>query len=341
MIKVSVIVPVYKVPLIYLRECFESLRAQTMIESEFIIVSDGAPEEECSICNEYPSLDSRFKFFRRDHAGVSAARNFGIEVAQGKYISFVDADDWIDPSCLDQLYKKASYWNSDIISTNYALSNENGSDIEFTQWNNDDVLNIEDEVKTAVLREFILLQKKSIPGAPCGKLYKKEFLLESQTRFPLNLKIGEDLLFNLRAFSKADITSYTKETCYFYRSNALSATRRFRPDYFDSIQQMIEEINTQFPHIYDNQLSRLTLIYFYLSWKQCYMHPLNQSNYRTRMNQLVKIINSDFFQHFCSLCDYKGMPLINKIELFLFKKRISFFIWIHGAKAVFSNWEKK
>ena len=82
MIKVSVIVPVYKVPLKYLRACLDSLTAQTLQECEFIVVSDGAPEAECAICAEYAGKDSRLKFFRREHAGVSATRNYGIEKAQ-------------------------------------------------------------------------------------------------------------------------------------------------------------------------------------------------------------------------------------------------------------------
>ena len=95
-IKVSIIVPVYKVPLEYLRDCLDSLNAQTLQECEFIVVSDGAPEAECSICEEYAAKDSRFKFFKREHAGVSATRNFGIKQALGEYISFVDSDDWIE-----------------------------------------------------------------------------------------------------------------------------------------------------------------------------------------------------------------------------------------------------
>ena len=107
MIKISIITPVYKVPLDFLRICFDSLAAQTMQESEFIIVSDGASEEECALCEEYRIKDSRFKFFKRKHAGVSATRNYGIKQAQGEYITFVDSDDWINPDSCTNSYKYA------------------------------------------------------------------------------------------------------------------------------------------------------------------------------------------------------------------------------------------
>ena len=129
MIKVSVIVPVYKVPLEYLRACLDSLTAQTMQECEFIIVSDGAPEAECSICDEFATKDSRFKFFKQEHAGVSAARNFGIEQAQGEYIIFVDADDWIKSETCEITYTFAKDNNSDIVLFDYIpIGNQN----EFT-----------------------------------------------------------------------------------------------------------------------------------------------------------------------------------------------------------------
>ena len=78
MIKVSVIVPVYIVPLEYLQTCLDSLIAQTMRECEFIIVSDGALETECSICENYAKRDSRLKFYKRAHAGVSATRKSAV-----------------------------------------------------------------------------------------------------------------------------------------------------------------------------------------------------------------------------------------------------------------------
>ena len=111
----SIIIPVYKVPLEYLRACFDSLVAQTMQESEFIIVSDGAPEAECSVCEEFTKKDSRFKFYKCNHAGVSAARNFGINQVQGEYITFVDSDDKITPNFCSSIYNKAYKWDSDIL----------------------------------------------------------------------------------------------------------------------------------------------------------------------------------------------------------------------------------
>ena len=120
-IKVSVILPVYKVPLEYLRDCLDSLIAQTLRECEFIMVSDGAPEAECSVCEEYVARDSRFKFFKCEHAGVSVARNFGINQAQGEYTSFVDSDDLVSPEIFQKAYDFSKKENSDIVFWNMLL----------------------------------------------------------------------------------------------------------------------------------------------------------------------------------------------------------------------------
>ena len=124
-IKVSVIVPVYNV-LEYLRTCLDSLVAQTMCECEFIVVSDGASEAECSICEEYVAKDSRFKFFRRNHGGLAAVKNFGMTQAQGEYISFVDSDDWIAPDILKDAYELSRKTNSDVTFWNYSVVTPKG-----------------------------------------------------------------------------------------------------------------------------------------------------------------------------------------------------------------------
>ena len=124
-INISVIIPVFTVPLEYMRACFDSLKNQTMQECEFVVVSDGAPEEESSICEEYVNKDARFKFFRREHAGVSAARNFGIEHAQGEYIVFVDSDDKTTKDFCSAIYSSAKKWNSDILLFEQNLENRN------------------------------------------------------------------------------------------------------------------------------------------------------------------------------------------------------------------------
>ena len=187
MIKVSVIVPVYKVPLKYLRECFASLLAQTMQECEFIVVADGAPDAECSVCEEYASKDSRFNFFRREHAGVSATRNFGISQAQGEYITFVDSDDWIEPNCCEDLFNYALENNSDVVLFDYIPEGLHYKKIPYSGKSIDQLC--PDEINN-LQKQCIRLTEDRFVGAVSTscKFVKKDLLLKHNIHLPTNVK---------------------------------------------------------------------------------------------------------------------------------------------------------
>lgn len=104
-ILVSVVVPVYKIKEEYLRACVGSLLEQSLKEIEIILVDDGSPDRCGEICDKLAETDCRIRVIHQRNKGVSAARNRGMEQARGKYLSFVDADDWIDPDTLAEAYR--------------------------------------------------------------------------------------------------------------------------------------------------------------------------------------------------------------------------------------------
>lgn len=111
---ISIIVPVYKVEN-YLCRCLDSIMNQTFKNWECILVDDGSPDNSGRICDEYAEMDNRFKVFHQVNAGVSAARNKGLDEAQGKWIGFVDSDDWIEPEMYSFLYSNAIEKNADVV----------------------------------------------------------------------------------------------------------------------------------------------------------------------------------------------------------------------------------
>lgn len=100
---ISIIVPVYKVEK-YLHRCLDSIIHQTFTDWECILVDDGSPDSSGKICDEYAEKDKRFRVFHQENAGVSAARNKGLDEAKGEYVNFVDSDDWIDSKLLEKIY---------------------------------------------------------------------------------------------------------------------------------------------------------------------------------------------------------------------------------------------
>ncbi len=128
--KLSIVVPIYKVES-YLRKCVDSLLNQDLSKEDYeiILVDDGSPDRCGEICDEYASRYANIRVVHRKNGGLSAARNSGIEVAQGKYIQFVDSDDYLEPNVLKTLIEKMETDNLDVLRFNYRNVNENYEEI--------------------------------------------------------------------------------------------------------------------------------------------------------------------------------------------------------------------
>ena len=123
--KLSIIVPIYNVAP-YLRKCVDSLLAQDISDFEIILVDDGSPDECPEICDQYAAQYPNIKVVHQTNAGLSAARNSGIKVAQGKYILFVDSDDYLQPNVLGALLEQVERDNLDVLRFRYQNVRENG-----------------------------------------------------------------------------------------------------------------------------------------------------------------------------------------------------------------------
>lgn len=114
MIPISVIVPIYNMEKL-MRKCLDSILAQTFQEYECLLIDDGSTDGSPAICDEYAAKDARFKAFHKPNGGLSDARNYGLERAQGEYTIFFDPDDWVDEDCLKDLYSKALETDADMV----------------------------------------------------------------------------------------------------------------------------------------------------------------------------------------------------------------------------------
>ena len=129
MIKISVIIPVYNVEK-YLRECLDSLINQSFKDFEVICIDDGSTDKSYKILEEYSQKDSRIKVLKQEHNGAGAARNLGIEIAKGKYIQFLDSDDYFEPNMLEELYNTAEKFGADMAVCSARKVDEAGNIVE-------------------------------------------------------------------------------------------------------------------------------------------------------------------------------------------------------------------
>ena len=121
--KISIIVPVYNVEK-YIRRCLDSIAAQTFTDWECICVDDGTPDASGKICNEYAQKDSRFVVIHKENGGVSSARNAGLNVAKGEYVTFCDSDDWVEKEMLEVLYNTALETDADVVMGGHKTADE-------------------------------------------------------------------------------------------------------------------------------------------------------------------------------------------------------------------------
>ena len=117
-IKVSVIVPVYKVQ-DYVAKAIESIQAQTLTEWEMFLVDDGSPDKSGEICHRYAEADQRIHVIHKENGGAPSARNVAIDMAQGKYMYFMDSDDWAEPKMLERMYQMAEEHNAQYVAVSY------------------------------------------------------------------------------------------------------------------------------------------------------------------------------------------------------------------------------
>lgn len=336
-VKISVITPIYRVPLGYLQACLNSLAEQTLEECEFILVSDGASEAECSICENYAKKDNRFKFYQQSHAGVSATRNFGIEQAHGEYITFVDADDEIERDACNDIYSYAKENESDIVLWDAKKIVNDSTLCNCFLDHSEPALSLT-EVNDLIQNTIYTTSAKysSAPLVAC-KLLRKGLLDSFNIRFPESISISEDRIVNINAFRRAKKISYLHANFYIYRIHHESSSHRFIPDAFykfvDFIQFLEKDLQRKFSESISNEIIRD----FFSSWSVDFFHKENATSFYSRIKRIKDIINTEMFKKAAKEANPSNMPFIIRFELFLVTHKIYLAIYAHGLKALFIN----
>lgn len=206
--KVSIIVPVYKVEE-YLRECINSIIAQTHQEWELLLIDDGSPDRSGEVCDEYAIKDKRIRAFHKKNGGVSSARNFGLEKMSGEWVIFVDADDTIAPKTLELCLQKCEENSLDIIQFSYSRNSDFSDGISAET----KPLNSEDYIKE---HKFLVCVG--------GSLIRSSIFIDHHISFNQSLNLAEDQIVMLECIRYANKVQRISDSLYFYRDNLSGAT---------------------------------------------------------------------------------------------------------------------
>jgi len=232
MAEISVIIPAYNCSK-YLECCLSSIQAQAFRDFEVIIIDDGSTDDTAAVALSFAQKDAAFKLTRTKNAGVSSARNLGLSLSTGKYITFVDADDFLPPNSLQTLYSSIKKSGAQIaVAQNGYYKDGKSEQITLT----DDITKWDNSAAIAAC-----LEDDPLTFVAWGKLYDREFL--GETKFEVGRKINEDAFFVFECFERCNNVAVTKATCYLYRLNQNSSSNeKFSDKYFDILYFLDKKI---------------------------------------------------------------------------------------------------
>lgn len=324
---VSVIIPVYNAEK-YINQCIDSIIDQTYKNLQIIIVNDGSTDNTPEICEEYCKKDGRIEFYNKKNGGVSSARNYGISKSYGKWVLFIDSDDWLEINTIEQCMNHLQNGEYDICFIGYkACYSERGIQQIFVE---DKIKVVEIEKKDfQSFQENILnrdrkvcVNRKLIKLASAGKMYRRDLIVQNNIYFPESINNGEDAVMNLYAYYYAKKGICIEKELYCYRQHNESETHKLNmniekcmDELFDLERQFVEETNKTIPY---------NLLYERLLWSlgfECllkYCHKDNHEQYRIRKKKFLNQVHKYEYE-------------ISKVNLYNFgiKKQVLFWCIRH------------
>ncbi len=336
--KVSIIIPIYKVPEIYLRKCIESCINQTLKEIEIILVDDGSPDNCGEICDEYAKKDNRLKVIHKKNQGLSAARNTGFLVTNAEWIMFVDGDDWIEPDMCKIMYNEGMKKNVELVVCNY-LRDYGNRKVIYDSFLEKNRIYKNEECK--YLQEQILNFNAYLSSAD-AKLFKKSVLVTNNILHNEKLKQGvEGIEFNIRLFEVLKSVIYIDKAFYHYVYNDKSITSMYSEENclyvikgFEEIKKVISKsTNKKLIYCLYNRLQYAIIT----SAISSYFHPLNKESYKIKKRKYRAFLDNDLVREALSLKEIKNLSKQRKLILWMIKHNIFFLLPI---LAYLRYWQK-
>lgn len=331
--KVSIIIPIYKVPLDYLKQCIESCINQTLKDIEIILVDDGSPDDCGKVCDRYAENDNRIKVIHKKNGGLVSARNAGYRQAEGEWITYVDGDDWIDHDCLNNIFD--------------VLGDEKDIDIVFWkciqelgdkqikgkwEWPCRDKCKLYSDNECHELARNTLVYKSGIATAYC-KLIRKDYADKNKIYHDDRLRQGvEGLEFSLRAFYYAKKALFVNSYAYHYRFNPYSISKSINEK---NTQYLVDCLNVieQDINNFDNQESFRSALYQRTAYiliaiaLGTYFNPNNHESIWEKIKKYNNVISSNKILHdSVERCNTDGMDKNRRITFSFIKHKLYFML---------------
>ena len=334
-IKVSVIVPIYKVEK-YLDRCVKSIFAQTYENLEIILVDDGSPDNCPAMCDTYAASDGRVKVIHKENGGLSDARNFGMDAASGKYILFVDSDDWIEKDTVEKLVNIIEREQVDFVRFNAVWDGRPGIPdgtpcIYEPSRRLDTGLYDKEKIKKDIYPRLLITPDLFLGPvlSAWSSLYNREFLVSNNIRFDKPVKYSEDSIFSARVVTSAR-TFFVTDDCYYhycFNSDSISFGRhsdwwevaKIRCGYYEKYFADCKEYD------FSVQFQRMAVF--------CVLDGLSEwksyDSDTVKLEQIRMVMNDEFTVKAMKNIGVCEVPFKKRIMLYLIKYRLArIYFWI-------------
>ena len=296
-INVSLIIPVYNVEH-YIEKCLCSALGQTLDNIEIIVVNDGATDESMKIVDIFENKYPNIRIINKKNGGLSSARNSGLEFAKGKYIAFLDSDDYIEETMLEQMYTSAENRELDIVGCNLTKVDEQGNNLG-QEKNMVDYNHIYDRAEAT--SEYLL---NNIPAYAWNKLYRRSLFQDNNITYPVG-KLYEDIGTTFQLISVAERIGFIEEALYLYvqRDGAITKVPSFKAgkdiiSTIDGIKNslVVRELNYKYEEVYQCFLLKylfLASVLFYKRYaitRKIEKHSLfSEANYNSQLTSYEEL----------------------------------------------------
>lgn len=324
---ISFVVPVYNVPEKYLRKCLDSLLNQTEKRIEIVVVDDGSTDNSPCVIDEYAKLDSRMKIIHKENAGLSAARNTGVQRSTGVYVSFVDGDDYLDNDFSKILLEKSSNYEIDIVIGKVVKDYGKYFSEYIYKLSPDIKFNSDDRI---YFQSMILDFYGNISGV-YGKLIKRELLEKQKIFHDENLSKGaEGIVFNFVLFGKFNTALFVNKNLYhyMYNENSISAKPTLETNIlvvrcFERIKYLVEKEHNI--DLLEKLYERMIFVIITTAISGIF-HPKQSLSYSKKKKELDSFLKIPFIMEVINKERISKIDIKRKMTFYCIIKKRYFFI---------------
>ena len=314
--KVSVIIPVYNTGK-YLMQCVDSVVKQTYKNLQIILVDDGSTDDSGNMCDKIAQKDNRIQVIHKQNEGLGLTRNKGLEYVEGRYVTFLDSDDWFLQDHIEMLMQSALNSNADLVIGSrtkfFSDKKETFKQLDLSLYGEFSG----EDIKTKVLPEIISASPNSnndlgIPMSVCFNLYSSDIITKNKILFPSERYcVSEDFFFNYKYIRNCQKVVIIKEYGYIYRNTPMSISHSFNEEQISRVFNFYTEAKKL---VFEDEISNDTKLRVYrctLSKIRSLLIRLVTSSvtYNNKIKIIKKIVSNQQTKEILSKFDYRIYPL--------------------------------